>query len=279
VEHLGVPLPDHQAAIPEPVSIDVRLIAGGVGVHRHPQAQPWHDLPCWLFSRVLHGRLTIETAEDGVHRLEPGRIFVVRPHVRRRFSSLSAPGYADRWVHARMLRNGVDPFAGHIVPLLPTGALAEALSEAISGLTSIGPGADSRRLASAARLLQAVETLPRMPAPERDVQRIGPVLHRLQAQPHLPADRASLARLVGLSPSRFAAVFRQATGQAPLAYLAERRLERAREFLAGSDAPVGAIAAAVGFDDPLHFSRRFRRRFGIGPAAWRRTISATGYGA
>ena len=43
----------------------------------------------------------------------------------------------------------------------------------------------------------------------------------------------------------------------------------ARNRLRHSALPIGAVAASVGFQDPLYFSRAFRRETGESPSAWR----------
>ncbi|HEY7890380.1 MAG TPA: AraC family transcriptional regulator [Steroidobacteraceae bacterium] len=56
------------------------------------------------------------------------------------------------------------------------------------------------------------------------------------------------------------------------------RLQRARELLADPRMramPVIEVAARCGFTDPSHFARRFRRRFGIAPLAFRRAAGAS----
>lgn len=79
------------------------------------------------------------------------------------------------------------------------------------------------------------------------------------------------ARHVGLSPSRFAHLFREETGESPAAWMEKLRLREARRQLAYSSAPVAEIAAQHGFDDPFHFSKRFRSLFGLSPSQFRKT--------
>lgn len=61
-------------------------------------------------------------------------------------------------------------------------------------------------------------------------------------------------------------------GETIAGYVREQRLRRAYSRLAGSagsDAAIGEIAYRCGFEDPVHFSRLFRERFGLTPSAFR----------
>jgi transcriptional regulator GlxA family with amidase domain len=80
---------------------------------------------------------------------------------------------------------------------------------------------------------------------------------------------AELAALVGLSPSHLTALFRRATGCGPSEYHTRMRMGRARELLASTDLPVASVAAAVGYQDPFHFARRFRTVHGEAPTRYR----------
>jgi len=79
-----------------------------------------------------------------------------------------------------------------------------------------------------------------------------------------------LAAECGLSTSHFARAFRASTGVAPYQWLLQRRVERARKLLLGTDLPIAEIAAACGFADQSHLSKVFARENGEPPAAWRR---------
>jgi transcriptional regulator GlxA family with amidase domain len=80
---------------------------------------------------------------------------------------------------------------------------------------------------------------------------------------------ADLARAANLSQSRFGDLFSQQMGMSPGRYLRHRRLERARLLLQSTYLSVRQVMAAVGFNDPSHFSRDFRRAYGASPRAWR----------
>lgn len=83
-------------------------------------------------------------------------------------------------------------------------------------------------------------------------------------------DLETLARCLELTPCLFARRFRQSFGQPPYAYVIGRRIERAGRYLAGTDLPIKAIAAACGFTDQAHLTRLFARTRGTTPAAFRR---------
>ena len=96
---------------------------------------------------------------------------------------------------------------------------------------------------------------------------IARIEQSLEAAPSIP----ELAAEAGLSTSRFAHLFRQETGLAPGRYLHRVRMERARVLLERTFLSVREVMARVGFRDPSHFSRDFRRFHGIPPSAVRGT--------
>lgn len=69
-----------------------------------------------------------------------------------------------------------------------------------------------------------------------------------------------------LSPSHSEALFNKAYGMSPNAYRINLRMNRARQLLATTKMNVGEVSRQVGIDDPLYFSRIFKKRFGSPPS-------------
>ena len=82
-----------------------------------------------------------------------------------------------------------------------------------------------------------------------------------------PLRVADLAQAVGLSPFHATRLFTQATGLPPHAWRTQLRLQRALGPLR-EGASVADVAAATGFTDQSHFTRHFRRMFGVPPGRW-----------
>ncbi|MEX3992294.1 AraC family transcriptional regulator [Paraburkholderia sp. EG286A] len=82
-----------------------------------------------------------------------------------------------------------------------------------------------------------------------------------------PLRVADLAQAVGLSPFHATRLFTQATGLPPHAWRTQLRLQRALAPLR-EGATVADVAAASGFTDQSHFTRHFRRMFGVPPGRW-----------
>ncbi len=81
----------------------------------------------------------------------------------------------------------------------------------------------------------------------------------------------------GLNTDYFGRLFKLHTGMSPKSWLIEARLQRASRLLASSDPSVEEVAYHCGFNCPFHFSRSFKRRFGIPPNTYRRVRGVRGF--
>lgn len=125
-------------------------------------------------------------------------------------------------------------------------------------------------------LLDAVTTLltrhagqrPSIKHLPRDRERVATMKARLSAELAEPLTLGELAMEVGLSTFHAARMFSRETGLAPHAWRNQYRLhfalQQLRQGLAATD-----VASASGFADLSHFTRHFKKSFGVTPGRWR----------
>lgn len=88
-----------------------------------------------------------------------------------------------------------------------------------------------------------------------------------------PLNLQELADHANLSAYHFARTFKKLTGQSPMHYFTQLRLQKACHLLDTTQQPISRIATAVGYSDPQYFSRIFRQIIGMSPRAYRRGVS------
>ncbi len=81
-----------------------------------------------------------------------------------------------------------------------------------------------------------------------------------------------LAASANMSKYHFSNRYKQLTGYSPIKHFLNMKMEHACYLLDSSDLSVTAIAAALGYEDPLYFSRLFRKTIGRSPRAYRASI-------
>lgn len=95
------------------------------------------------------------------------------------------------------------------------------------------------------------------------VSRMNQTLHQ-----HLPLPQ--FAARYGISYVQFCRRFKAIMGSTPTGFLQALRLQKARTMLVETDLAVYRIAAECGFENEFYFSRFFKKRCGLSPAAYRR---------
>ncbi len=93
-------------------------------------------------------------------------------------------------------------------------------------------------------------------------------IRRSFASPDLSV--GDIARAVGLSEAYVCRLFHEATGMTVHEYIAECRMERAKELLsAGNPMKMTEVAARAGFSDANYFAKAFRKATGCAPSEYR----------
>ena len=83
---------------------------------------------------------------------------------------------------------------------------------------------------------------------------------------------AEIASLIEMSTYHFARMFKQSTGLTPHQYLVQQRLAKAKELLRSSKMAIADIGYEVGYKNPSHFAKVFRKYIKVSPTAYRNSV-------
>ena len=96
-------------------------------------------------------------------------------------------------------------------------------------------------------------------------------LHKIiQSEPAKWWSLSELADICRLSVNQFRNVFKRETGMNPKTYIDRIKMSKAAEQLCSSERSIAEIAHVFGYEDPYHFSRRFKEIMGAAPEHYRR---------
>jgi AraC-like DNA-binding protein len=112
--------------------------------------------------------------------------------------------------------------------------------------------------------VDSVSQVPAQPKPDTiaQVQYAAEILRsQLEHPPSLP----ELAQRVGMSNRTLQRHFRAVLGMNPFAYLAQQRMQVAKQLLHTGDRTVTEVANLVGYSHPAHFAAAFKKQFGLAP--------------
>ena len=78
-----------------------------------------------------------------------------------------------------------------------------------------------------------------------------------------------IAKYIGINRSYLTKIFTRKIGVSPQEYLMEYRMNRGKELLTCTELSVQEIAQRVGYENPLTFSKMFKRTCGLSPRHYR----------
>lgn len=249
----------------------------------HSFAPHWHD--AYTFACIVAGAERY-AYRGGEHVAQAGSVAIIHPGEVHTGARETDFGWRYRVFYLPVgFVQGVQRQLTHPLPGLasPDDALPwfgesvidddQAAQRLIAAHRLLQAGADP--LVAESVLIEAVSMMlirhaqarvPETPA-HRDAVRVETMKARLSTDLTEPLSLTTLAEAVDLSPFHAARLFSRETGLAPHAWRNQLRLVRAlpalREGASATD-----VAVAQGFNDLSHFTRYFRRAFGVSPGKW-----------
>ncbi|MDO4293595.1 MAG: helix-turn-helix domain-containing protein [Eubacteriales bacterium] len=83
-------------------------------------------------------------------------------------------------------------------------------------------------------------------------------------------NRTEIAEAVYLNPEYLSRLFKKETGVTLYAFIAQEKMEQAKEMLRSTDIPVGLVALKTGYANFSYFSQVFKRYTGVSPLEYRK---------
>ena len=99
---------------------------------------------------------------------------------------------------------------------------------------------------------------------------VNQIMRYLQDHLSEPITLADLSRLVHLDRSYLSRLFRKRFGMAPMQYLSELRLDRARELLLNTNRSIHEISEECGYHQGSFFSAQYKRKYQLTPKQQRK---------
>ncbi|MDF7658175.1 arabinose operon transcriptional regulator AraC [Erwiniaceae bacterium L1_54_6] len=234
----------------------------------------------YLLNITLKGEGIIHNV-DGEFRCQPGEMLLFPPGVLHHYGrAKESPAWDHLWIYfvprpywidwLHWDRNqgqigrmtcGDSPLLQHMVQLFKEvihwNAAAEPLAEAMAMNTL-------ERI-----ILDAFQRQPTSNRHNRD-PRIQTVCHYINE--HLAEETRveQLAQMTFLSPSRLAHLFKREMGHTIYGWRERQRVSRACDLLQQTQLPIAQVARAVGYGDPLYFSRIFSQHRTLSPREYRK---------
>ncbi|MGN0397891.1 MAG: AraC family transcriptional regulator [Candidatus Fimimorpha sp.] len=98
---------------------------------------------------------------------------------------------------------------------------------------------------------------------------IQEALHYIEQNYYKNLTIEEIALHCGLTRSYFSKLFKKYLDISPQFFLLHYRMDKACELLSRTSSPVNEIAKAIGYENPLHFSRAFKNIYQVSPRSYR----------
>ena len=258
--------------------------------HCHDYIQMWY---------VKHGSC-IHYINDRDHEFEQGSIFILPPNVYHGVRSFSEDAeligleFTEEFINEDIHQNSshhlfdysyIQPFMVSLERVKPTFPLAGPVKKTIEmlleeTLLEYTEKSEHYELFIKANLLKILAVITREYHKGIDEKSksiaakyrssIMQALDYIKENYHTKIYLDDICRLTMMSPAYFSYLFKHETGRTLTEYVNFIRIERAKEYLKGSDRSISFIANETGFGNTALFDRAFKKEVGMTPLQYRK---------
>jgi AraC-like DNA-binding protein len=237
--------------------------------------------PCTIIAQAYEGRYGIRCGDKGGVTKTEG-VFISSSGDFLNIDHIGDPQTGRmkaRWLHVSYkLWDTIDIMSLLTIPLIVPPSSGRDFGQVIQVLLDIEQcnnlEAVAKRQMLAWQMLAMISTIsPLRQDAEQQLSiftRLHPVLlfmHQHLAEQISITDMSAVA---GISPSRLYAIFQRWFHTSPMEYMKSLRIHQTAHLLLSTDESLAEIAERVGFTNPFHLSREFKRLLGVPPSDYRR---------
>ncbi|MDP4917859.1 MAG: AraC family transcriptional regulator [Haliea sp.] len=266
-------------------------------LHRHPLTRDCYPTAMGYYPRARGHRMRrlrhddnlLLYCVDGAGRLRlgeqryligPGDLILLPQGLAHSYSAGSDNPWSLYWVHFQGISSGIFmEYLGYREgrAVIQAG-IAPSLIAAFHNLLAVSrTGYSSSAFVNAANqcrhlFTQIVLEAARQRASHPAGLDLDAIQTTMQDSIHSSLELEDLASIAHLSKYHFASRYKALTGYSPIKHFLHMKIEYACQLLDSTEMRVKAIAAAVGYEDALYFSRLFKQTVGLSPRAYRSSV-------
>lgn len=245
--------------------------------HGHHMERRRHDDNLLLYCTAGKGELETSSWQGTI---SAGQILILPQGLPHTYVADPATPWTVYWVHFQGASTGIfTQYLGYREgkPVVNSGVSPELIA-AFSQLMEVrSTGYSSRAFINAANQLRhlltqtALEIRAHQARNQRSFQ-LQHVQDFMLANINQNLSLETLAATANMSKYHFSNRYKKLTGYSPVKHFLNMKMEHACYLLDSSDLTIKAIAATLGYEDPLYFSRIFGKTVGISPRSYRASI-------
>lgn len=254
-------------------------VKGGISPVSKIDSGDYRVYPNWILVCPQNESGKVEIRNDSIKYFRQDEAVVIKPNVQHRFFMASQSTVISLWSHVNFsLPGNIDVAQFLDTPLIVTGSQGKRIGEINAQLAKLPQNefslqTESRFLELGFSLLSIICSV----SVEKDMsdffsdqsQRIRDMLLYIDRNLDKELTRDSLANYCGLSTARFHVVFQKCTGMAPMKFVKDQRMNKAKILLVRTSISISQISRMIGYNDPYTFSREFRKTVGFSPRPYR----------
>ncbi len=261
-------------------TLNLEFLSGNVTPIEPDHCTGWRQLPFYVLVNNSGAFSKVETS-DRNWQVNDGESYVLPPNLPHRLTVLRGEHPVSIWCHFRLtLYQSIDFMKFFELPDKFTSPASDRIRDYCRTLVAPAPPVTipvlrlmhwkTAGFTLVNEILRHCEQHPGVDEKIAMLERLSRAIDYMSRHYRNRPLLEEVARRANLSESRFTVLFKQLMKVSPGEYWQSLRLMKAQEMLFAGNHTVEETAEALGFYDVFHFSRQYKRHFGITPAEFLR---------